>query len=86
RKDESIFMNLDNFTPIEETNLYSNIKIGNGVNRITVFIPSGYSPILLRNSENVISKDMIKELPGLNIKILSFILNTVANTLYNKKS
>ncbi|CAG8625434.1 17711_t:CDS:2, partial [Cetraspora pellucida] len=56
---------------------------GNGVN---VFISSGYSPILLRNSENVISKNMIKELPGLNIKIPAFILNTAANTSYNEKT
>ncbi|CAG8803324.1 4555_t:CDS:1, partial [Dentiscutata erythropus] len=76
-------MNFDNFTPIEETNINSNIKSSNG---ITVFIPSGYFPILVRNNENVSSKDMIKELPRLNIKIPAFILNTTVNTSYNEKT
>ncbi|CAG8801079.1 25574_t:CDS:1, partial [Dentiscutata erythropus] len=72
-----------NFTPIKETNLNSNIKSSNGM---TVFIPSSYFPILVRNSENVSSKDIIKELSRLNIKTLAFILNTTVNISYNEKT
>ncbi|CAG8795607.1 14838_t:CDS:1, partial [Racocetra persica] len=67
-------------------NLYSNIKSSNRVNGITVFIPTGYSSILVQNSENVNSKDMIKELPELNIKIPAYILNTAENVSYNEKT
>ncbi|CAG8777288.1 16460_t:CDS:2, partial [Racocetra persica] len=66
-------------------NLYSNIKSSNRVNGITVFISTGYSPILVQNSENVNSKDMIKELSRLNIKILAYILNIAENAPYNEK-
>ncbi|CAG8817329.1 44190_t:CDS:2 [Gigaspora margarita] len=69
-------MLFDNFTPIEETNLLSDIKSSNGVNGITIFILSGYSSVLIRNNEDVNSKNMIKELSWLNLKIPAFILNT----------
>ncbi|CAG8459236.1 3998_t:CDS:2 [Racocetra fulgida] len=39
-------MNFDIFTPIEETNLISNIESSKGIHGISVFIPSGYSSVL----------------------------------------
>ncbi|CAG8525541.1 15274_t:CDS:2 [Dentiscutata erythropus] len=86
KKKSSIIMFFDNFTPIEETNLLSEIKSSNGVNGITIFIPCGYSSVLICNNENVNSKNMIKELLWLNLKIPAFILNTESDTPLNEKT
>ncbi|CAG8554478.1 32755_t:CDS:1 [Racocetra persica] len=79
-------MNFDNFTPIEETNLISNIENSNEITGITVFIPSGFSPVLVRNNETVNSQNMIKEIPRLNIKILVLVLNTGIDISLNEKA
>src|SRR5947208_3636716 len=66
-------MDFDNFTPIEETNILTNIEKNR--NGTTVFIPSGYSSILIPNNDKFDSRNMIKKLPKSNLEIPAFILN-----------
>ncbi|CAG8469775.1 37315_t:CDS:1 [Gigaspora margarita] len=76
-------MDFENFTPIENTDLLSNLKISKG---FIVFIPNEYSPALVRNNETVNSQNMIKELSGsTGLNIPRFILNTEThNSLTDK--
>ncbi|CAG8768779.1 719_t:CDS:2, partial [Cetraspora pellucida] len=77
RRRNQIIMSFDNFTPIEETNLISNIENSNKITGITIFISSGFSSVLVRSNETVNSQNIIKELPKLKIKIPAWVLNIV---------
>ncbi|CAG8760169.1 8235_t:CDS:2, partial [Gigaspora rosea] len=57
-------MNFNNFVSIEEPCIFPNIELNNGM---SVFIPGGYSPILIREDDTKKLKTII-EIPELNIR------------------
>ncbi|CAG8853821.1 4134_t:CDS:2, partial [Gigaspora margarita] len=66
-------MNFNNFVSIEEPCIFPNIELNNGM---SVFIPEGYSPILIREVDTKKLKTII-EIPELNIRVPALILNNI---------
>ncbi|CAG8452584.1 6825_t:CDS:1 [Dentiscutata heterogama] len=64
-------MDSKSFVSIEESNILQNIQCNNG---ITVFIPQGYSPILIHEDDTKQLK-IIKEFPELRICVPALIFN-----------
>ncbi|CAG8839418.1 2656_t:CDS:1, partial [Gigaspora margarita] len=67
------------FISIEESNILQNIQYNN---RITVFIPQGYSPILIHEDDTKQLK-IIKEFPELRIHVSALIFNPPIKHLQN---
>ncbi|CAG8855909.1 11658_t:CDS:1, partial [Gigaspora margarita] len=53
--------------------IFPNIELNNGM---SVFIPEGYYPILIREDDTKKLKTII-EIPELNIRVLALILNNI---------